>query len=93
MLNDKAEDEVLIAKTERQSLLADFMKKANADASKSSSIDMSAKNYNEQEKIKLDEAAKRKDVEYISQKKADAAKNFEQKKAEVLSYDAKEIQD
>lgn len=93
LLNDKAEDEVLIAKTERQSLLADFMKKANADASKSSSIDMSAKNYNEQEKIKLDEAAKRKDVEYISQKKADAAKNFEQKKAEVLSYDAKEIQD
>ena len=69
------------------------MKKANDDASKSSSIETTAKNYSEQEKIKLDEAAKRKDVEYIAQKKAEATKNVEQKKAEVLSYNAKEIQD
>ena len=93
LLNDKAQNEVLIAKSERQSLLADFMKKSNDDASKSASIETTAKNYSEQEKIKLDEAAKRKDVEYIAQKKAEATKNVEQKKAEVLSYDAKEIQD
>ena len=93
LLNDKAQNEVLIAKSERQSLLADFMKKSNDDASKSASIETTAKNYSEQEKIKLDEAAKRKDVEYIAQKKAEATKNVEQKKAEVLSYNAKEIQD